>query len=209
MSAATDKAMTTILLSGSLAQIFGREHFRLLETGTVAEAFSALKHTIAGFEDFIRDAARKGLRFAIFRNRENVGETEFTLSGTSEIRIVPVIAGSKSGGIFQTVLGVVLIAASVIMTAISGGTASPFAAGMMQVGIAMVIGGVIQMLTPVPSSKSGSQQEQASTENKPSYLFNGAFNSTQQGLPVPVIYGQMLAGSSVITVGTWSEALPT
>jgi predicted phage tail protein len=206
MSAVTDKAMTKILLSGSLAQTFGRKHFRLLEAGTTAEAFSALKHTIAGFEDFIRDSARKGIRYAIFRNRENVGETEFTLSGTSEIRIVPVIAGSKTGGIFQTVLGVVLIAASVIMTAISGGTASPFAAGMMQVGIAMVIGGVIQMLTPVP--KSPSQQEQATTENKPSYLFNGAFNSTQQGLPVPVVYGQMLVGSSVITVGTWSEALP-
>jgi predicted phage tail protein len=72
-----------------------------------------------------------------------------------------------------------------------------------------VLGGVVQMLTPVPSSKSGSQQEQASTENKPSYLFNGGFNSTQQGLPVPVVYGQMLVGSSVITVGTWTEALPT
>ena len=77
---------------------------------------------------------------------------------------------------------------------------------MMSVGIAMTIGGVIQMLTPVP--KTASQQDQAGTENKPSYLFNGAFNSTQQGLPVPVVYGQMLVGSSVIAIGTWSEALP-
>jgi predicted phage tail protein len=206
MSAVHQKAMTRILLSGSLAQAFGREHFRLLETGTTTEAFGALKHTIPGFEDFIREAARQGLRFAIFRNRENVGETEFTLSGTTEIRIVPVIAGSKNGGVFQTVVGVVLIVASAVMTAISGGTASPFAAGMMQVGIAMVIGGAIQMLTPVP--KAPSQQEQSSTENKPSYLFNGAFNSTQQGLPVPVVYGHMLVGSSVVAIGTWAEAIP-
>jgi predicted phage tail protein len=206
MTAANNKAMTLILLSGSLAQAFGRRHFRQLETGTTAEAFSALKHTIHGFEDFIRDAARNGLRYAIFRNRENVGESEFALSGTTEIRIVPIIAGSKSGGLFQTVVGVVLIAASVIMTAVSGGAASPFAAGMMQVGIAMTIGGVAQMLSPTP--KSGSQQEQAGTENKPSYLFNGAFNSTQQGLPVPVVYGKMLVGSSVVAVGTWTEALP-
>lgn len=34
-------------------------------------------------------------------------------------------------------------------------------------------------------------------------------NSTQQGLPVPVVYGKMLAGSSVIAVGTLAEALPT
>ncbi len=208
MSAAIDKAMTRILLSGSLAKAFGREYFRLLETGTTREAFSALQHTVDGFADFIRDSARRGLRFAIFRNRENINEDGFTLSGTTEIRIVPVVAGSKNGGIFQTVLGVVLIAASVIITAVSGGTGTPFTAGLMSVGIAMTIGGVVQMLTPVPGVKSGAQQEQASTENKPSYLFNGAFNSTQQGLPVPVVYGQMLVGSSVITVGTWSEALP-
>lgn len=206
MCAAHNKAMTMILLSGSLAKAFGRQHFRLLESGTVAEAFSALKHTIDGFEEFIRDSARRGLRYAIFRNRENVGEGELSLSGTTEIRIVPVVSGSKNGGVFQTVVGVVLIAAAVVITAVSGGAATPFTSALMSVGIAMTIGGVIQMLTPVP--KSASQQDQASTENKPSYLFNGAFNSTQQGLPVPVVYGQMQVGSSVIAVGTWVEAIP-
>lgn len=206
MSAVTDNGMTRILLSGSLAKACGREHFKKLETGTAKEAFGALKHTVPGFEDFIRDSARKGQRYAIFRNRENVGEDRFTLSGTTEIRIVPVISGSKNGGLFQTVLGVVLIVAGVVVTALSGGSASPIGAALISTGIAMTIGGVIQMLSPTP--KSPSQQEQAGTENKPSYLFNGAFNSTQQGLPVPVVYGQMLVGSSVVAVGTWAEALP-
>ncbi|WP_454838192.1 tail assembly protein [Pseudomonas mohnii] len=206
MSAVDQKAMTRILLSGSLAKAFGREHFRLLETGTTAEAFSALKHTIPGFEDFIRDSARQGLRYAIFRNRENVGEREFALSGTTEIRIVPVLAGSKNGGLFQAVAGVVLIVAGAFISGLSFGGAAPIGGLMVKVGIAMVIGGVIQMLTPVP--KAPSQQEQASTENKPSYLFNGSFNSTQQGLPVPVVYGKMLVGSSVVGIGTWAEAIP-
>ena len=195
--------MTRILLSGSLAQAFGREHFRQLETGTTVEAFSALKHTIPGFEDFIRDSARRGLRYAIFRNRENVGEDRFALSGTTEIRVVPVMSGSKNGGLFQTIVGVVLIVAGAVLSGFGQGW---IGVPMMQMGIAMVIGGVIQMLTPVP--KSPNQQDQATTENKPSYFFNGAFNSTQQGLPVPVVYGQMLVGSSVVAVGTWTEALP-
>jgi predicted phage tail protein len=203
MSAVHQKAMTRILLSGSLAQAFGREHFRLLETGTTGEAFSALKHTIPGFEDFIRDSARKGLRYAIFRNRENVGEREFTLSGTTEIRIVPVISGSKNGGLFQTVVGVALIVAGVVANAFGQAW---IGTPLIQIGIAMTIGGVVQMLSPTP--KAGNQEDQASTENKPSYLFNGAFNSTQQGLPVPVVYGKMLVGSSVIAVGTWAEAIP-
>jgi len=203
MSAVTDKGMTRILLSGSLAKACGREHFKQLETGTTQEAFGALKHTVPGFEDFILDSARKGQRYAIFRNRENVGEDRFALSGTTEIRIVPVVSGSKSGGLFQTVLGVVLIAVGAVASAFGQAW---IGVPLMQMGIALTIGGVIQMLSPTP--KSASQQEQASTENKPSYLFNGAFNSTQQGLPVPVVYGQMLVGSSVVAVGTWSEALP-
>lgn len=206
MSDIVKRSMTRILLSGSLAQKFGRKIDRLLETGTTREAFSALKHTVEGFEDFIRDQARLGLRYAIFRNRENVGEDRFALGGTTEIRIVPVISGSKNGGLFQTVVGVVLIAVGAVMTFASGGTASPLAAGLISMGIAMTIGGVAQMLSPAP--KAPNQEDQASTENKPSYLFNGAFNSTQQGLPVPVVYGEMLVGSSVIAVGTWAEAIP-
>jgi predicted phage tail protein len=139
MTAAPDKAMTTILLSGSLAKAFGRQHFRHLESGTTQEAFSALKHTIKGFEDFITTASRRGTRFAIFRNRENVREDRFTLSGTTEIRIVPVIAGSKNGGLFQTVLGAALIVVGVVVTAVSGGTGSPVGAALISVGIGMVI----------------------------------------------------------------------
>jgi predicted phage tail protein len=205
MATASSNDMTRILLSGSLAKAFGREHFKLLDTGTAREAFSALKNTVDGFEDFIRDAARRGLRFAIFRNRENVGEERFSLSGTTEIRIVPVVSGSKAG-MFQTVVGVALIVVAAVMIFVSGGTASPLAASLMSAGITMTIGGVIQMLSPVP--KSPSHQEQATTENKPSYLFNGAFNSTQQGLPVPVVCGKMLVGSSVVAIGTWAEAIP-
>ncbi|WP_346099926.1 tail assembly protein [Pseudomonas veronii] len=199
----SSKSMATIKLSGSLAQKFWRQKDYLLETGTAEEAFRALKHTVDGFEDFIRSQARLGMRYAIFRNRENVGLDRLNMSGAREIRIVPVISGSKSGGLFQTIVGVVMIAVGAVASAFGQGW---IGVPLMQMGAAMAIGGVIQMLSPVP--KSASQQEQASTENKPSYLFNGAFNSTQQGLPVPVIYGEMLVGSSVVAIGTWAEAIP-
>lgn len=200
MSAIVRPAMTTVRLSGSLAMRFFRKRDYLLETGTAREAFTALVNTVDGFEEFIRDQARRGMRYAIFRNRENVGEDRLTMSGTTEIRIVPIIAGSKNGGLFQTIIGIVMIVAGVFLLA------TPFGAPLISAGIAMTIGGVMQMLSPVP--KAPSQQEQASTENKPSYLFNGAFNSTQQGVPVPVVYGTHLVGSSVVAVGTWAEALP-
>lgn len=206
MSDIARQPKTSVRLSGSLALKFWRKKDYLLESGTTNEVFSALRNTVDGFADEIMRMSRAGIRFAIFRNRVNVGETELTLKGTTEIRIVPVIAGSKSSGLFQTITGVAMIVVGAAINYFSGGSLAWLGTPMMQVGVAMTIGGVIQMLSPVP--KAPSQQDQASTENKPSYLFNGAFNSTQQGLPVPVVYGEMLVGSSVVAVGTWAEAIP-
>ncbi|MBC7211587.1 MAG: tail assembly protein, partial [Pseudomonas sp.] len=106
--------MITIKLSGSLAQKFGRTHRRQLESGDTWEAFNSLKATLAGFEEEIRRLDGMGLRFAVFRNRQNVGPEEFDRGGVRELRLVPVIGGSKRGGLLQTVVGIALIAAVAI-----------------------------------------------------------------------------------------------
>ena len=77
--------MTLIKLSGSLAKKFGRDHLRQLDSGQAWEAFKALKSTIEGFEEAIRRLERLGMRFAIFRNRKNIGEGEFGRGGAREI----------------------------------------------------------------------------------------------------------------------------
>lgn len=43
-----------------------------------------------------------------------------------------------------------------------------------------------------------------SAENKPSYNFNGAVNTTAQGNPVPLGYGRMIIGSAVISAGIYA-----
>jgi predicted phage tail protein len=128
---------TRILLSGSAGKLFGREHIHELSTGDTREAVKAIDVNHPGFAKYLADAKRKGLEFAVFRNRKNIGEKELKLGGAQEIRIVPVIAGSKRAGLFQTVLGVVLIAMSSVT---NGATLAP--------GIALAAGGVIQMLSP-------------------------------------------------------------
>lgn len=190
--------MTTIKLSGSLAAAFGREHLRQLDSGTTREAFRALARTLPGFEAFIRAAEAKGLRYAIFRNRRNVGEEEFELSGTQEIRIVPVIAGSKSGGIFQTVLGAVLIAVGTFAPGVAG---TPWGAALQSAGASMVLGGVVQMLSPQAKGLSSSEDP----DNKPSYAFGGPVNTIAQGNPVGVLYGKRRIGGAIISAGIHSE----
>jgi len=187
--------LTTIKLSGSLAKKFGREHKRLLETGTTTEAFSALKNTLQGFELFIKEQAKLGLRYAIFRNGRNTGMDEFELAGTNEIRIVPVIAGSKRGGILQTIIGAVMIVVGAY-----------FGQGwLVQAGVGLVAGGVVQMLSPQAKGLKGRE----AAENAPSYAFGGAVNTTAAGNPVGIGYGKRRIGGAIISAGIYAEDIAT
>ncbi|AZE53688.1 Phage tail assembly protein I [Pseudomonas synxantha] len=189
MSAISYSPMTIIKLSGSLAQRFGRLHRRQVASGDTWEVFRALKATIEGFEAEIRRLDRLGLRFAIFRNRKNVGPDEFGMGGAREIRIIPVIEGSKRGGILQIVLGVVLIAASY------------FGAPTAPAGIALLAGGVIQMLSP----QAAGLKQSASPENMPSYAFGSAKNTTASGNPVPICIGERRWGGAIISASVYAE----
>lgn len=192
--------MTVIKLSGSLAVKFGREHRRLLDSGTTTEAFSAIKNTLQGFEQFIKEQAKLGMRYAIFRNGRNTGEDEFGLSGTREIRIVPVIAGGKRAGVMQTILGAVLIVVG-FFTTIFG----DYSGSVVQLGAAMVAGGVVQMLSPQARGLKGRE----AAENAPSYAFGGAVNTTAAGNPVGIGYGKRRIGGAIISAGIYAEDIAT
>ncbi|WP_433739004.1 tail assembly protein [Pseudomonas putida] len=187
--------MTTIKLFGSLAAKFGRVHRRQLDSGQAWEAFKALKATLGGFKEEIQRLDRLGMRFGIFRNGKNVGEAEFGLGGTSEIRIVPVIQGSKRDGLIQTIVGAVLIVAGTFLAA------TPFGAPLIGAGIGLVAGGVIQMLSP---QASGLKQS-ASPDNAPSYAFGSAKNTTASGNPVPICIGERRWGGMVISASIYAE----
>lgn len=196
MSAITYTPMTTILLSGSLARLFGRKHLRLLDSGSVMEAFKALGVTLPGFREEIRRLARLGMRFAIVRNRRNVGDEEFERGGTRELRIVPVLEGSKRAGVVQTVVGALLIAASFFTF-----WAPPVSAALFSAGVGMVAGGVTQMLSP---QASGIKQS-ASPDNLPSYAFGSAKNTTASGNPVPICIGERRWGGAIISASIYAE----
>lgn len=192
-TAAHYQPMTLIKLSGSLAQKFGREHRRSLDTGKTREVFKALKATLPGFEDEIKRLDRLGMRFAIFRNGRNVGEEEFDRSGTKEIRIVPVVSGSKRGGLLQTIVGAVIFAASFVVPGMQGWGQA--------LGASLMAGGVIQMLSPQAKGLSQS----AAPENLPSYAFGSAKNTTASGNPVPICIGERRWGGAVISASIRAE----
>ncbi|WP_339506588.1 tail assembly protein [Pseudomonas sp. EA_15y_Pfl1_P102] len=182
--------LTTILLFGQLRQ-FGRS-FRL-SVRTTAEAIKALCVQVPGFERFLSNAKSRGIEFAVFRGKKNIGEGELSFGGEGDIRIAPVITGSKRAGILQTIVGVVLLAISYVFP-----VTAPYLA---PAGIGLVAGGVIQMLSP----QAGGLKTSAAPENTPGYAFGSAKNTTASGNPVPLCIGERRWGGAIISAEIYAE----
>lgn len=192
--------LTTIRLYGALGARFGRVHKLAVQTS--AEAVKALCVNFDGLEDYLMNAKKNGMTFAVFRGKRNIGAQDFKeLGGGSDIRIAPVMEGSKKAGIFQTILGAVMVVAGIVMTVISGGTASPLAASLMVSGVGMMAGGIYQMLSPQPKGLQGRDDP----DNKPSYAFGGAVNTLAMGNPVALLYGEREIGGAIISAGIVAE----
>lgn len=191
------ETMVTIKLGGVLGKTFGSKHRKLIST--TSEAVRALCCTVPGFEQYMNTSKSRGLTFAVFRGEKNIGEDELGLPVTDDvIRIVPVIIGSKKGGVLQTILGVVLVAVGAFVNWYTGGTAGT---PIMQFGAAMALGGVVQMLSPQAAGLAMKDQG----ENKPSYAFGSPTNTVSQGYPVPIGYGKRRIGGAIISAGIYVE----
>jgi predicted phage tail protein len=194
--------MTRIELGGILGKTFGKIHHRLIST--THEATRALAATIPGFEKFMISSQRRGLTYAVFRGKKNIGEDDlgFPVSG-EVIRIVPVAIGSKRGGVLQTVLGAVLVVAGVLISTFTSWTVAGVGVGgaITSLGISMMAGGVIQMLSPQTAGLASKQD----ADNKPSYAFGSVTNTASQGYPVPLGYGKRRIGGAIISAGIYVE----
>lgn len=107
------------------------------------------------------------------------------------IHIVPRMAGAKSGGFFQAVLGAALIVASIWMPGLSIAASNI----MFSLGASMALGGVAQMLTPKAKTPSMKQTD----NGKQNTYFSSLDNLVAQGNALPVLYGEMLVGSRTIS----------
>lgn len=194
--------LTTIRLYGSLGTRFGRVHKLAVQTS--AEAVKALCINFDGLEDYLMNAKKNGMTFAVFRGKRNIGVQDFQgLAGDSDIRIAPVMEGAKKAGMFQTILGAVMVVAGVIVGVATGwtGVGLTFGAGLILSGASMMAGGLYQMLSPQPKGLQGRDDP----DNKPSYAFGGSVNTLAMGNPVSLLYGEREIGGAIISAGVVAE----
>lgn len=204
-----------IKLYGPLAKFIGKRVLQA-DIGSAAEAVRFLVANFPAVEKHMADQ----------HYRVSVGEYDLTLdelhhpSGQQEIKIVPVVAGA--GGSTGTILAGIGLLAFAIAAGPLGLFAStaygPFATGLSittgfqlgstaamaigSLGAALVLGGVAQLISPVPTATQGINSE---TDPRTTYSFSGIQQTSRQGVPVPIVYGKTLTGSVVISAGIDTE----
>lgn len=191
--------MIEVRLHGSLAQEFGRIWH--LDIKTPAEAVRAIECARHGFKAAILKLGELGFVFRVRSKTHDYDNDDVgtTLGSTDRIDIIPIVRGASAG--IRFVVGAVMVVASGVLTAASFGALSGPAALMASAGIGLMIGSVIEWLTPKPKRPDNT------TDGMQSWTFNGPTNTTEEGVPVPVIYGEVLTGAVPVSAGiTVSES---
>jgi len=186
-----------IKLYGKLAKFIGH---RVLEAD-VATAAEAVRFLLANWPELEAHMSDQHYRVSI-GTYDLIAEELHHPAGAAPISFVPVVAGA--GAVGRILIGVALIAASFFFPAAAGATAAlkigastfnAFGASLFFLGASLVLGGIAQLLTPTPKI---SQDE---GDPRKSFSFSGIQNTSRAGVPVPVVYGETLVGSVVISAG--------
>lgn len=180
-------ALITVRFYGSLKS-FG-ETFSL-DVADTAEAVRALFAQLPNLRQTIQQGAYKiriGKQY--IDNRYLEQGFFYKLKEGMTIHITPVIKGAKKAGVFQTIVGAVLVVVGAVLYAYGGQV-------LISAGIGLMIGGVAQMLTKTPKMGNGND-----VEKRQSTAFGNTQNMVAQGQPVPLAYGRIRCGSMIISQG--------
>lgn len=184
--------LRTIRIYGRLAKFLKRRKFE----AEVASAAEAVRFLLANFPHLEPELAKGHYRLSV--GNYDLAESELhDPAGQQEIKIIPVVAGA--GAVGRIIAGVALIALAIInpfgAAAIFGTAISTIVGG---IGVTLVLGGVAQLLTPVPTVPTGIDSPK---DPRKSYSFSGVQQTSRAGVPVPIVYGETLVGSVVISAG--------
>jgi len=207
-----------VRLYGELAKVAGR---RVLEA-ELSSAAEAVRMLIANFPQLERHMADRHYKVLVGDGALTLDDLHYPV-GQEEIKIVPVIVGAGGNvtsilvgaaliGLAFTPLGIAAFAggsgAGLTGTTAAGVSAGLFAGGaygsaaLGAIGASLVLSGVANIISPVPSLPQGPDTQQ---DPRKSFSFSGVQNTSRGGTPVPIVYGKTLTGSVVVSAGIDTE----
>ena len=197
-----------IKLYGELAKFLGQ---KTLEA-EVHNAAQAMRFLVVNFPQLEKHMADRYYKVAV--GNWELTEEELTYpNGQEDIKIIPVVGGAGRG-FGRFLLGAALIGVGIFSggagfgaggglgfgsTSTAAGAGISWAAVAGNLGIALALTGVAEMLTPIEKITA---QEQ---DPRLSFNFSGIQNTSRAGVAVPVIYGTTLTGSITVSANLENE----
>jgi len=189
-------------LYGELAQFIGHKEFEI-QVDSLGKAVSFLVNNFPQVEKYMNP---KYYQVKVGNYAVDEEEIHHPI-GQEDIHIVPVIAGA-GGGTGKILLGAALIGGAFLFTPLSMGSffspivapgsfaaALPMTKAAVALGGALILSGVSDMLFPVPKPKEFKSEQ----DPQLSFSFSGTQNTSRAGTPVPIVYGEIITGSVVIS----------
>ena len=188
--------LRNIKLYGKLAKFIGH---RVLEAD-VATAAEAVRFLLANWPELEAHMSDQYYRVSV-GTYDLTAEELYDPAGAAPISFVPVVAGA--GAVGRIIVGVLLVAVAIAFPLIgvgaaaiaAGTTVGAVSASIALTGLSLIIGGISQLLTPTPTTSKDEG------DPRKSFSFSGIQNTNRAGVPVPVVYGETLVGSVVISAG--------
>jgi predicted phage tail protein len=183
-----------IKVYGKLRQFLGKSYFEAA-VRSPKQAMSFLMANFEGLQKHMNDQYYK-----IKMGNETITEEYFSMSGQGDIQIIPVACGAAPFIFGAGLIGGGAYAASFAEATFLGAgfISGIFASSLTAVGVSMIVGGVVGLLSPQPSFGDISDID---PRIRGSYAFNGIQNVNSSGVPVPIIYGLVFSGSILISSG--------
>ena len=181
-----------IKVYGTLRKFLGQAEFEV-DINTPREAISFLACNFKGIEEHMAEQF-----YTIQVGARKITEDLLNFNTQEDIRIIPVVHGN----FFPILLGAgALFGAS----AITAGTflgSTLLVNALTAVGTSMLIDGVTSMLSPQQSNLRPTGQDSLDPAALASnYSFTGLTNISNAGVPVNLVYGEILVGSIVVSNG--------
>ena len=191
-------------LYGELAEFVGHKEFEI-QVDSLAKAVSFLVNNFPQIEKYMNP---QYYQVKVGNYAVDKDEIHHPI-GQEDIHIVPVISGAGRG-FGKVLLGAALIAGAFAFSPLTLGsfTAKGVAAGAvpfakvgflakasLYVGTSLVLSGVTDMLFPLPKPKEFKSEQ----DPQLSFSFSGTQNTSRAGTPVPIVYGEIVTGSVVIS----------
>jgi len=185
-----------IKVYGTLRKFLGQAEFEV-DLNTPREAISFLVCNFKGIEKHMAEQI-----YTIQVGTKVITEDLLNLNTKDDIKIIPLVHGN----FFQILLGAgALFAKSAIPAKILGSTllSTVVTTTLATVGTSMVVDGVTSMLTPQQNNQSAASGQDSldPAALASNYSFTGLTNISNAGVPVNLVYGEILVGSIVVSNG--------